>query len=127
MLYYKDWRTVPVDGWLWPNFSPGELRCKGTGSLLINPGALDALQKLRNSLGRPMSLTSAYRSPMHNKRVGGATNSKHMMGIAFDVTITDAIPQAELVEAALDAGFRGIGRYPTFTHIDLRAEKVVFR
>jgi uncharacterized protein YcbK (DUF882 family) len=35
---------------------------------------------LRDRLGKPLIVRSAYRSPEHNRAVGGATQSKHMDG-----------------------------------------------
>lgn len=46
--------------------------------------ALDKLQALRDRLGKPLIVRSAYRSPEHNRAVGGATRSKYMEGAAFD-------------------------------------------
>ena len=76
-MRYSDWKMVPANTWRWPSFSPREIACKGTGSVLINEDALDKLQALRNRLGKPLVLTSAYRSPEHNRAVGGAKASKH--------------------------------------------------
>jgi hypothetical protein len=110
---------VPANTWRWPSFSPREIACKGTGSILINENALDKLQALRNRLGKPLILTSAYRSPEHNKRVGGAKGSKHMEGIAFDVRMENHDPH-EFEAAARAVGFTGFGYYPKsgFLHID---------
>ena len=48
---------------------------------------------------------SAYRSPEHNRTVGGARASKHLEGIAFDV----AMANHELL-----GGVRGSGAHPGF-------------
>lgn len=119
MTLYPNWKDVPKDKWRWANFSPRELACKGSGALLVNEDALDKLQALRNALGKPLLITSAYRSPEHNKRVGGAKDSYHMRGVAFDVRIDNQDPQ-EFETAARAAGFTGIGYYPKsgFIHID---------
>jgi uncharacterized protein YcbK (DUF882 family) len=73
----------------WPNFSPAEIACRGTGKLLINEPALDKLQALRDRLGKPLIVRSAYRSPEHNRAVGGATRSKHLDGAAFDIAMAN--------------------------------------
>ena len=120
MTFYTHWRDVPAAAWRWPNFSPAEIACRGTGKLLLNEPALDALQALRNRLGKPLIIRSGYRSPEHNRAVGGAKASKHMEGIAFDVAMANHDP--EVFEAAARAiGFRGFGFYPRsgFMHIDL--------
>jgi uncharacterized protein YcbK (DUF882 family) len=108
MTFYTHWRDVPAAAWRWPNFSPAEIACRGTGRLLLNAAALDALQALRDRVGKPLIIRSAYRSPEHNRAVGGAKASKHMQGIAFDVAMANHDPEA--FEAAARAiGFRGFG------------------
>lgn len=124
MALYQSWKDVPKDKWKWPNFSPRELACKGTGSLYVDEVALDKLQELRAKLGIPLLVTSAYRSPEHNRKVSGAKNSYHMKGVAFDIRMENQDPLAfEL--AAREVGFRGIGYYPKqgFMHIDLGPER----
>jgi zinc D-Ala-D-Ala carboxypeptidase len=123
-MRYSSWKMVPANAWRWPSFSPREIACKGTGSILINEDALDKLQALRNRLGKPLVLTSAYRSPEHNKRVGGAKNSQHMQGIAFDVRMENQDPQ-KFEAAARAVGFTGFGYYPKqgFMHIDTGASR----
>lgn len=118
-MLYNNWRDVPETDWRWRNFSPRELACKGTGSLRVDEDALDRLQALRDLLQRPLLITSAYRSPSHNKRVGGAKNSYHMKGVAFDVRMENQDPQ-EFEAAARRVGFTGFGYYPKsgFMHID---------
>jgi hypothetical protein len=119
--HYAHWREVDEAAFKrrWPNFSPAEIACKGTSSLLVNDEALDALQRLRNVLAKPLILTSAYRSPQHNAAVNGATGSQHLEGAAFDVQMTNHDPEA-FERAAKASGFRGIGYYPAsgFIHID---------
>jgi len=119
MTLYQNWRDVPKDKWRWANFSPRELACKGTGRLLVDEVALDALQRLRDELGRPIIVVSAYRSPEHNRKVGGAKNSLHMQGCAFDIRMDNHNPW-EFEMAAKKSGFRGFGYYPRtgFMHVD---------
>jgi zinc D-Ala-D-Ala carboxypeptidase len=119
MKQYPHFSKVPKSAWRWKSFSPREIACKGTGEIAINEPALDKLQALRDKLGKPVLLTSAYRSPEHNAKVGGAKNSKHMLGIAFDVRMENQDPQ-EFEAAAREVGFAGFGYYPKqgFMHID---------
>jgi zinc D-Ala-D-Ala carboxypeptidase len=117
---FRHWRDVPPDAWRWASFSPAEIACRGSGSIRIHPAALDKLQALRDRLGKPLIVRSAYRSPEHNRAVGGARASKHMEGTAFDIAMSNHDPAA--FEAAARAiGFRGFGTYPRsgFMHIDL--------
>jgi hypothetical protein len=116
---YVHYSRVPPKEWPWQSFSPREIACKGTGKLVIDTDAMDMLQRLRTNLNKPLILTSAYRSPEHNRKVGGAKNSLHMQGIAFDVRMENHDPH-QFEAAARAAGFTGFGYYPKsgFMHID---------
>jgi hypothetical protein len=105
--------------WRWPDFSPQELASKGDGELMINETSLDCLQELRTALGKPLLITSAYRSAAHNAAVHGAKASQHRLGKAFDVMMTNHDPAA-FERSARAAGFTGFGHYPKsgFMHID---------
>ena len=65
-----------------------------------------------------------YRSPEHNRAVGGAKRSNHMEGTAFDIAMANHDPVA-FEEAAREAGFLGFGFYPRsdFIHVDLGPEQ----
>ena len=121
---YTHYSQVPSDEWEWSSFSPREIASKGEGELLVDTDAIDRLQRLRYRLGKPMILTSAYRSPAHNRRVGGAKNSFHMQGVAFDVRMDNHDPH-EFEAAARAEGFTGFGYYPKsgFMHIDTGPER----
>jgi hypothetical protein len=118
---YSNWKDFPMSEWRWPSFSPEEIACRGTGRLMIDPRAMGMLQALRTKIGKPMIVNSGYRSPEHNKAVGGALNSKHMQGLAFDVRMENHNP-ADYLAAAVAVGFEGIGTYPraNFIHVDAR-------
>ena len=118
--FHRHWRDVPESTWRWPNFSPAEIACRGTGRLLINEPALDRLQALRDRLGKPLIVRSAYRSPEHNRAVGGAKRSKHLAGTAFDIAMANHDPVV-FEAAAREVGFLGFGFYPrsSFMHVDL--------
>ncbi len=66
-----------------------------------------------------MKLTSAYRSPVHNKKVGGTKNSMHLQAKAFDVQMAGHDP-TQFEAAAREVGFTGFGFYKesNFIHID---------
>ena len=64
--FYEHYSEVPDAEWWWRDFSPAEIACRGTGKLLVHEEAL------RDRLGKPLIVTSGYRSPEHNRAVGGA-------------------------------------------------------
>lgn len=116
----KPAHEVDWDSDRWPNFTPHEIACRGTGRLYVDPVAMDKLQGLRDMLGAAFTPTSAYRSPEHNRAIGGATRSMHLLGIAFDIPLV--APMRDMVRLAQQAGFNAIGRYSSrhFIHVDDR-------
>lgn len=107
------------------NFSVNEFACKdGSDPIFIAPRLVEILQTIHSNFGQPVMIHSAYRTPLHNAKVGGARKSQHCYGIAADIVVRDVSPSevAEFAETLLgDSG--GIGRYAEFTHIDVREEK----
>ena len=93
---------------------------RGTGKLLISAPALDKRQALRDQMGKPLIVRSAYHSAEHNRAVGGATRSKHLEGGDFDIVMSNHDPVA-FEAAAREVGFLGFGFYPRsgFIHVDL--------
>lgn len=117
----EHYSKVPPAAWPWKSFPPAEIACRGSGEIKISVDAMNRLTALRCMIGAPMIINSAYRSPAHNKRVGGARNSQHVQGIAFDVSMDNHDPEV-FVAAAKACGFTGIGWYPpgkgNFIHLD---------
>lgn len=119
--YFKHHSEVNKRDWPWRNFTPREMACKGTGSLLLIPSFMDRLQVVRTRFKRPMNVNSGYRSPRHDKHVGGA--GTHPTGRAADIGVfgTHAL---ELIEIAREEGFTGFGVQQTggierrFLHLD---------
>lgn len=60
------------------------------------------LDPLREAWGKPITVTSGYRSPELNKAVLGAKNSHHMMGIAADITTDNKTDNRRLFQLVLD-------------------------
>ena len=108
----------------WPNISPKELACKGSGEFYYDPQFNDALQATRNYLDGPMVITSAHRSAAHNRAVGGVSNSQHLK-IAADLGF-GKYSRTQLLRAAVLAGFRGFGLGGSFLHVDLRPSPVMW-
>ena len=128
-------------GTLTPEFNAHLFRCRDGSP--IPPAALVRLQGLHVALlallayardpaggNRPdaqLEVLSGWRSSMYNMRVGGAKHSQHVLGTAADITIAGVLPGK--VQAWVDLLQRdgrmppgGLGRYPGFTHVDVRGE-----
>lgn len=112
------------------NFKVSEFACKGSGccsTVLIDEKLVEYLQKIREHFGKPVTINSGYRCGTHNKKVGGATGSRHTKGQAADIVIAGVKP-AEIAKYAESIGVLGIGLYETakdgfFVHIDTRNYK----
>lgn len=105
------------------NFRVREFACKdGSDVIFVSPDLVSLLQKIRSHFGKAVTITSAYRTPSHNKSVGGTTYSQHLYGAAADIKVSGVSPKkvAAYAETLLN-NKGGIGIYDTFTHIDVRA------
>ena len=106
------------------NFRVREFACTdGSDPIFIDTDLVAVLQKIRTHFGKPVTITSAYRTPIHNKSVGGTTYSQHLYGMAADIKVSGVSPKkvAKYAETLLK-GKGGIGIYQTFTHIDVRVD-----
>lgn len=82
-------------------------------------------ERIRKVLGdRSISVLSWYRCKRYNERVGGVSNSQHVLGRAIDVVVRTLHPrQVQGIIVATKCYpeiVRGLGKYPGFTHIDRR-------
>ncbi len=77
------------------------------------------LEELRSLINKPIQILSAYRCPEHNKKVGGAQFSQHMLGNATDIVVHGLSVDA-LWDMCVNLEFDGIGRYDNFVHVDSR-------
>lgn len=112
------------------NFNSSEFDCHGSSccsETIVNPKLVEYVQKIRDHFGKSITVTSGYRCPVHNKRIGGATGSRHSKGDAADIVVSGVAPR-EVAKYAESIGIKGIGLYETnadghFTHVDTRDVK----
>ena len=104
------------------NFKIKEFACQdGSDKILIDLDMIPVLQTIRDVGGR-VTINSAYRTPTHNKNVGGASRSFHLYGRAFDI-VSERLSTTDVCNLANSLGVKGIIKYPTFVHIDSRIDK----
>ena len=115
-----------------PAFRVREFRCRdGTDTILIDEGLVVLLQCIREHFGKPVTITSGYRTASHNAKVGGSRSSQHLLGRAADIQVQDTDPLAVAAYAeSLMPGWGGVGRYPVkagrakgWVHVDTRPNK----
>ncbi|MBQ2175351.1 MAG: DUF882 domain-containing protein [Alphaproteobacteria bacterium] len=105
------------------NNSPDERLAEITKEKLANCKATaDRLLDFVNKYfpGKKLSVTSGWRSTANNAREGGVDNSQHLYGRAIDFVIKGVTPSKVYATAASSNMFKGIGKYSTFTHVDVR-------
>lgn len=112
------------------HFDRSEFRCKGESCDLatgyncgldsVDSMLLDVLETIRDHFGTAVTISSAYRCHVHNAAVGGAPKSQHTYGRAADINVLGISPDRVADFAETLDGVGGVGRYPTFTHIDTR-------
>ncbi|WP_129600500.1 YcbK family protein, partial [Anaerophilus nitritogenes] len=68
---------------------------------------------------------SAFRTQTYNQSVGGAKKSQHLLGRAADIKVYGVSPE-EVAKIAKEIGFRGVGVYKSFTHVDVREGNMAF-
>jgi len=103
-----------------PNFQLDELMQEHKGRFaLFQVHTVETLQQMRDSIGGPLYINSAYRNVDYNAGVGGATWSRHQYGDAVDIR-SDHADLDELADicADLGAGFTSI--YTSHVHCDWR-------
>ena len=123
---YKKGQAVKLS----THFNSSEFDCHGSGccsQTIINPQLVKYLQQIRDHFNAPITITSAYRCPTHNSRIGGAPGSRHSKGDAADIVVKGRTPR-EVAKYAESIGIKGIGLYETsadgyFVHIDTRSTK----
>lgn len=101
-------------------FTKAEFACRcGCGFDEINPVLVEILDAMRGHLEIPCKVNSGCRCAAHNKAVGGAKHSQHLLGNAADIRFAGVTP-AVVAELAMQYGATGTKVYAAFTHVDCR-------
>jgi len=115
-----------------PHFRVREFRCHdGSDPVFIDSALVELLEQLRAYFGKSVTITSAYRTPAHNAKAGGATFSQHLYGRAADIRVPGvSVEDVAACAEHLLPGRGGVGRYPAkagraagWVHVDTRTEK----
>jgi uncharacterized protein YcbK (DUF882 family) len=108
-----------------PHFSLRDVSCLHCGVNGTKSELIDALERLRSLVARPIIVDDAYRCQIHNAEVGGVPDSMHVKGIAADIRIV-GMTCKEMYVAANELGvFGGIGvdEHKGYIHVDLRSDQ----
>lgn len=85
----------------------------------LKPEFVTMLDKARGVAGVPFVITSGYRTPEKNSKVGGVENSTHTTGLGADIKCTDSGVRFKMLKAFLEVGFTRIGIYKAHIHVDM--------
>ena len=118
------------------HFSRDELKCKFTGECKVSSSFLTKLETLRTHYGKPIRLTSAYRSPDHPVEKAKWKDGKpkstgyHSLGRAADLAVWNG-DGARLLQIAIQMNlFGGYGFSFTgsnrFLHLDDRDDLMIW-
>lgn len=94
-----------------------------TGKLANCEATVERLQKFCDTYfrGAKVTVTSGWRSVPNNKREGGVSNSQHLRGRAMDFKIAGVSAYTVYQKAKESRMFSYVGKYSTWTHIDVRS------
>lgn len=114
------------------HFTWREVACRDRERTLPTGKALENARKaavmmeaIRDAMGdNPITVNSWYRTPAYNMQVKGASDSRHMLGMAVDFTVQSMAPEEVFMRLRVlrDAGQIGIGGlagYKNFVHADI--------
>lgn len=121
MIYGKQRMESPFKYFSWSEFdSPDE---PGSGKLHMDEAFIHKLDAIREEAGFPFIITSGYRTPKHNAKVGGVPNSSHLKGVAVDIAAVTQSQKESIARVAIRNGVTRIGWGNTFIHLDVDPNK----
>lgn len=106
-------------------FRVKEFACSdGSQVVFIDSYLVSILDILRNKIEKPVIITSGYRTPVLNKKVGGAAYSYHMRGMAADIRV-NGMSAKEIANKLNEIvpNECGIIVYRSWVHFDVRTSK----
>ena len=115
--------TNNMQGMLSKHFRAREFRTGNCNIVIVSKMLLTVLDTLREKIGEPIYINSGYRTPEHNKAVGGSNLSYHMYGMAADIRADKHTPKQlyTILDDMLE-GWGGLQEHKTFLHVDVRTK-----
>lgn len=107
-------------------FTAREMRCKcgcRSGAELMDVNLLRKLDLVRSLYAMPIVINSGYRCKIHNRVVGGKSNSSHLVGKAVDIRVKTDLSRYALMICLMGIGFTRIGIGKGFIHVDVDETK----
>ena len=114
-------RLVPPEG---ATASGGGLKFSKEWQSSIDEGFANTLRDVSNVLGKELNITSGYRDPEYNKKIGSGRGSMHTKGQAVDISMR-GMSNGERAALVQNLRARGVTRFITYSnmpdtlHVDL--------
>ena len=102
------------------HFTIEEIECRCGCGMRVETDLITSLEMLRLLTGEPLHITSGARCPTYNKKIGGASKSRHLIGIAADMRTNSHSHEHAILRHAPALGFNGIGVAEGWLHLDRR-------
>lgn len=86
----------------------------------------EQLQVIRDVIGEPIHINSAYRHKEYNSAIGGSTRSQHILAKAADLRVGEGFSSGILYDVIMELIKNneiyngGVGLYSSFVHYDVR-------
>lgn len=123
-VYLLDLAKISLSQQITKNFRLSEYMSTSKGRYgYIAEHVFTYMQKIRDSVGTSIRITSGFRSPGYNKKIGGASLSRHMYGDGID--FASGVSLAKLQAACRAQGATYIQLYTDgHIHCDWRGHKL---
>ena len=111
------------------HFRVYEFACSdGSDVVFVSQALVDILEAIRVHFGRPVTVTSGYRTVSYNASIKNSSKkSQHCNGLAADIQVEGHTPlEVYNYTCSLLGDHGGVGIYNTFVHVDVRASKSRF-
>jgi uncharacterized protein YcbK (DUF882 family) len=123
ILRAAHWRDVAPGDWPFTNFSPKEMADRRSGDLAICLDFMEWLARLRGEYGKPIRVTSGYRTPQHQRELTGRDTGAHVDGQAVDIAVSgydaEQLERLAIAHGALGRGIFQAGPHAgRYLHLD---------
>lgn len=123
IIWERSKYELKIEAQVTRDFRLSEFASPDTGEAKMDMRVIIRLQAVRDHFGKDVVILSGYRTPAHNRKVGGHPKSLHLKGMAVDWYIK-GVSVSEMAQVARDCGFIGIGSYKTWIHTDIGESEI---